>query len=161
MSLISEKIVKKFNVKVKRTFKNPISVHSTVLSFGEKLVLRTGEYTNFRRTVGRKLHFQVCSIHIRYFLFKFATFCRSNVILQTDKALHYGTNQSRLLFLLCRRQLFPRVRRQTRAVIFRHNFTADKKIGCFKATDSVFTMFISIRPLFISIPPAHRKRCPP
>lgn len=160
MSLISEKIVKKFNVKVKRTFKNPISVHSTVLSFGEKPVLRTGEYTIFCRTIGGKPTFSglstshlILSFHLCYFL---SLICD----IFDSPALHYVTNQSRLLFLLCRRQIFPRVRRQTRAVIFRHNFTADKKIGCFKATDSVFTMFIS-RPLFISIRPAHRKRCPP
>lgn len=127
MSLISEKIVKKFNVKVKRTFKNPISVHSTVLSFGEKLVLRTREYTIFRRTISGKPTFSglptshlILSFHLCYFL---------SLICDTfdSPALHYGTNQSRLLFSRCRRQLFSGVRRQTRTIIFWHSFTADKK----------------------------------
>ena len=126
LSLISEKIVKKFSSKVKRTYKNPISVHSTVLSFGEKPVLRTREYTIFRRTIGGKPTFSglftshlILSFHLCYFL---------SLICDTfdSPVLHYGTNQSRLLLFLCHRQLFPGVRRQTRTIIFWHNFTAKK-----------------------------------
>ncbi len=158
MSLISEKIVKNFNVKVKRTFKNPISVHSTVLSFGEKPVLRTREYTIFRRTIGGKPTFSglftshlILSFHLCYFL---------SLICDTfdSPVLHYGTNQSRLLLFPLSSAIISGNMTENKNYFFAQLYR--KKIGCFKATDSVFTMFISIRAAFISIRPAHRKRCP-